>query len=194
MAEQLMLVNPRKRRKSRRKSIARRPAKRRVSRRRSLAKLAPRRRRRSNPNGGPMTAQIMNAATGAAGALAVDLAMAQLPLPEQLTATPAMRAATQGGVSLMIGMLVANFGKKRKLGRQLAEGGLTVALHGVGKGLIGPTMGLSAYDDSLLGDSTLLGGMGAWHSPGPVSPGPGMSSYVDGGMGTYEENDNINFW
>ena len=97
-----------------------------------------------------------------------------------MMATPTMRAATQGAVSLALGMLVSNFGKKKKLGRQLAEGGLTVAMHGMGKGMLGPTLGLSGMDDSLLGytDESLLGmgmyenmndgGIG-WVSPAPVS-------------------------
>ncbi len=187
MAE-LMLVNPKKRRKSKkRKSPARKGVS--VRRRRSVARKAPTRRRRRNPIGGskPMD-QIMNAATGAAGALAVDVVMAKLPLPAQMTGTPIMMSASQGLVSLVIGMAVSRFGKKRKLGQQLAEGGLTVALHGMGKGLIGPTLGLSGWDDSLLGiDDSLLGyeAMGAyddlgWMGAGATSMGPGDMQYEQG--------------
>lgn len=161
----MMMVNPKKRRKT--------PAKRKAGK--SVAK-----RRRRNPirTAGAIN-QIQNAAVGAAGALGVDVVMAKMPLPIAMTATPAMRAATQGVVSLALGMLVANFGKKRVLGRQIAEGGLTVALHGVGKGLIGPQLGLSAYGGNLLAyqdmddyssiDAYTNGGMDAWTSPAPIA-------------------------
>jgi len=163
---QLMLVNPRKRRATKRKTsrtIARRksPARSRVA---TVTKTV--RRYRRNPiGGGNVMGQIQSAAVGAAGALAVDVAMAKLPIPVAMTANPTMRAATQGIVSVGLGMLVAKFGKKRALGKQLAEGGLVVALHGMGKGLIGPSVGLSGFDSGLLGyqDSGLLG-VGAYEN------------------------------
>lgn len=199
MAE-LMLVNPKKRRKSKRKSVAKRKSP--SHRRRNPTAKTPVRRRRRNPIGATgVMVQIQNAAVGAAGALAVDVAMARLPLPANLTATPMMRSASQGLVSLAIGMLVANFGKKRKLGRQLAEGGLTVALHGVGKATIGPAIGLAGIDDGLLGldDETLLGmgayeNMGAyedlgWVNAAPVSPG--MGNFDEDGFGDNEEFDDF---
>lgn len=181
MAE-LMLVNPRKRRKSparKRPTSRKKPTRRRRNPIAVRAKTPIRRRRRSNPIGGRFGEQIMNAAVGAGGALMVDVAMAKLPLPAQLTASAPMKAATQGAVSLAMGMIVAKFGKKAKLGRQIAEGGLTVALHGVGKGMIGPAVGLSGIDDTLLGmDDTLLG-MGytntGWINPAGAQDFPGYS-------------------
>ena len=174
MAE-LMLVNPRKRRRKttrKRRAVAKAP----VRRRRRRAAPAPVRRRRRNPAARTnIMDQVIDASVGAGGALAVDVAMANLPIPAQLTATPTMRAATQGAVSLGIGMLVANFGRKRKLGRQLAQGGLTVALHGMGKGMIGPTLGLSGYGNDLLGYNDLLDA-GAYVN----GYGEDMGAYVNG--------------
>ena len=195
MAE-LMLVNPRKRRKSpKRKTVARRKSPTKRRRKNPIAKSPARRRRRNPVAGTKVMDQIINAATGAAGALAVDVAMARLPIPANLIATPMMRSASQGAVSLAIGMLVSNFGKKRKLGRQLAEGGLTVALHGMGKATIGPAIGLSGIDDSLLGyEDSLLGvsrfedmnGDLGWYGAAPVSPG--FDSYDDSAInGEFDE-------
>ncbi len=170
MAE-LMLVNPKRRKKrATSKAVAKRKP-----RKRAAAKM-PTKRRRRNPAArkSGIMAQVQGAAVGAAGALAVDVAMSKLPIPATMTSTPTMMAATQGAVSIGLGMLVANFGKKRALGRQLAEGGLTVALHAVGKSMIGPSVGLSSYDP-LLGyqDTDLLGyeDLG-WYSPAATSEAP----------------------
>lgn len=190
MAE-LMLVNPKRRRrktttKRRRTPVSR--SKRSIRRRSNPTKAVRRRRYRRNPVGGKIFDQVANAAVGAGGALAVDIAMANLPLPAQLTASPAMRSATQGGVSIAIGMITAKFLKKAKLGRQIAEGGLTVALHGTLKGLVGPSVGLSGYNDSLLGyNDSLLGysnygsSGGGWVSPAGAEDFPGYSDlgYTD---------------
>jgi hypothetical protein len=177
----LMLVNPRKRR-AKRKTARKAPS---IARRvKTVYKKAARKYRR-NPIGGSsrtnLTAQIKNAAIGAGGAVAVDILMAKLPLPANLK-TGTMRSATQGLVSVGLGMAVAKFGKNRALGIALAEGGLTVALHGVLKSTVNnamPTLQL-AGDESLLGYEDLSGdllgyedmnqGVG-WYSAAPVSEG-----------------------
>lgn len=179
----LMLVNPRKRRKS--SATKKRPSS--IKRRRSVAAKPARRKYRRNPIGGTgstsIMSQVKNAAVGAAGAVAVDVVMSKLPLPVNMQ-TGIGRSAVQGLVSLGIGMAVAKFGKNKKLGLNLAEGGLTIALHGVMKGAVNkavPTLNLA--DSGLLGyeldgyelNGDLLGAedydeMG-WLSPAPVSNG-----------------------
>jgi hypothetical protein len=68
------------------------------------------------------------------------------------------RTAAQGLVSIGLGMAVAKFGKNKRLGVQLAEGGLTIALHGVMKGALAKQMpALAGYDDGLLGNDGVLG-------------------------------------
>ena len=139
-------------------------------------------RRRKNParrRTGIMQ-QVQTSAVGAGGALAVDIAMQKLPfIPANLRTGP-MAAATKGAVSVGIGMLVGKFMKNKRLGEQLASGGMTVALYDAAKGMIGPSLGLGEYDALLgLGDySELLGyssmntgttydaGMGDWTNPG----------------------------
>lgn len=134
----LMMVNPRSRRRkatTKRRSVRRAPA-RRVTR------------RRRNPIGSrknDLMSQIQNAAVGAGGALAVDIAMSKLPIPANLKAGPAL-PAVKGAIAVGLGMLVSTVGKKRALGKQLAEGGLTVALHDVAKPMLS-NMGLAGYDD-----------------------------------------------
>lgn len=153
----LMLVNPAKRRKT--KKAKRRVSVARKSITRSATKLVRRKYRRNPITGGSgLQTQITNAAIGAAGALAVDIAMTKLPIPAAMQ-TGIMRSAAQGLVSLGLGMLVAKVAKNRRLGTQLAEGGLTIALHGVMKGAAAKTMPNLALGDGLLGDGLLGDGL-----------------------------------
>jgi hypothetical protein len=171
---------------------SRRPSKRRTTKRKTTKRRSPSRgvavrksstpvRRRRNParRRSSIMQQVQTSAVGAGGALAVDIAMQKLPfIPENLRTGP-MAAATKGAVSVGIGMLVGKFMKNKRLGEQLASGGMTVALYDAAKGMIGPSLGLGDYDSLLgLGDySELLGyqsmntdsynsGMGDWTNPG----------------------------
>lgn len=158
----LMLVNPRKRRKTkarRRKTITHSKNPIRRKRRSTSLSAAPRhhRRRKSyrrNPisGGTGIVDQVKGAAVGALGAIAVDLAMSKLPIPATMK-SGAMLHVAQGVVSLGLGMLVAKVGKNKKLGMQLAEGGLTVALYAAAKSAVGDKLGLAGYED--LGDDLL---------------------------------------
>lgn len=145
---QLMLVNPRKRRTTRKRRAPRRAPSRR------LATTVTRKTYRRNPikRKGIMTT-FTNGATGAAGALAVDLAMSKLPIPANLN-TGALAPVTRGLVGIGLGMLVAKFGKNKKLGEQLADGAVTVALYNTGKTMFGAQLGLA--DGELLGADSLL--------------------------------------
>lgn len=192
MAGQLMLVNPRKRRRRRTTT------KRRKSPARRLSTVTTRtiKRYRRNPSrrrgAGQMMETFMGGMIGAGGALAVDFAMKQLPIPATLTANPLMAAATRGFVGIGLGMLVRNFGgtKGKKIGEQLAGGATTVALYTAGKGMFGAQLGLNGLEDGLLGyDDGLLGysdfgddGMG-WIDAEQVSP------WDNSGMGAYSEFD-----
>lgn len=150
----LMLVNPKKR-----KSVKRRknPI---TIKRRSLSAVkhhAPKRHKRYKRN--PISShgvmgQIKNASIGAAGALAVDIAMTKLPIPAQFR-NGAMLHVAQGLVSLGLGMAVSKFGKNKALGMQLADGGLTVAIYNGLRATVGSHVGLA---DDLLGYSMAGGG------------------------------------
>lgn len=152
---QLLMVNPRKRRKS--------PVKRRRTTTKAVARPAPRRRRRRAParakrvyrrnpiaRGNNIVTQVKNSAIGAAGALGVDIAFAKLPIPDTMR-SGMMAPAARGLVSLGIGMLVGKVMKNKRLGTQLAEGGITVALHDLMKSQITKVMPLNGFDDGLLG-------------------------------------------
>lgn len=156
MAE-LMLVNPKKRtrRKSRRRMGFSRVKRRSPSR--SIATRKVRRYRRNPIKKSMIMDTVKTGAIGAAGALATDVAFAKLPLPANLK-SGTMGAVTKGLVGVGLGMAVAKFGKQRALGRDLANGAVTVALYNAGKSAIGPSLGLSGMDDGLLGyDESLLG-------------------------------------
>jgi len=126
-----------------------------------------------------MVDQFTKGAVGAAGALAVDIALQKLPLPAQLTANPIMKAATQGFIGIGLGMLMKKVGKGG-LGKSMAEGAVTVALYNAGKGVIGPQLGLSGIDDGLLGYSDFDDDLG-YINPTTVSP------WDDGEMNGFEE-------
>lgn len=121
---------------------------------------------------------VQKGAIGAAGALAVDVAMQRLPIPDNLK-SGAMAPAVKGLVGIGLGMAVAKLGKNKQLGEQLADGAITVALYNAGREMIGPQIGLSAYDDGLLGtdfDDDL-----GYYSAAPT--------YDGGDMGYYEDSD-----
>lgn len=172
---QLLLANPARRRRRKKSTTV---AKRRKSPRRALAmvkRTSVRRYRRNPIKMRGIMDQVQGAAVGAAGALAVDVAMSKLPLPAALQTGP-MKYAAQGLVSIGIGMLVGKVFKNRKLGTQLADGGLTVGLYGAGKTLLAGTVPGLAGDEllgaDLLGIQDVNQGVG-WYSPAPTS----MSGY-----------------
>lgn len=183
---QLMLVNPRKRR-----------AKRKTSRRKSTGLVARassrvstglkriRRSYRRNPIAkNDIFSQFKDGAIGAAGALAVDIAMQKLPIPDNLK-TGQMKPIVQGLVGIGIGMAVAKFGKNRTLGKQLAGGAVTVSLYNAGRQMLAPTLGLAGSEDGLLAyedmgayDDTLFGA-----DDGLL----GDDQFPEGGVGAYED-------
>ena len=156
---QLLLANPRKRR-AKRKVAAKKVAA--PRRRRSVSvstttKVTRRRYKRNPSSRVNIVNQVQSAAIGAAGALAVDIAMSKLTMIPVNLRTGVAGSAMQGAVSIAIGMLVGKFANKR-IGAQIADGGLTVALHGALKSAVGPSVGLNGWDNGLLGyDSGLLG-------------------------------------
>lgn len=183
MAE-LMLVNPRKRRKSKSKTRARKTLVARASSGVRTKLRSIRRKYRSNPIGGKVNGaldQFKTGAIGAAGALAVDIAMQKLPIPDNLK-TGQLAPIVKGLVGIGIGMAVSKFGKNRELGKKLAQGAVTVSLYAAGREMLKVPLGLS--DDGLLGlgaDDGLLGddydqfdGMGTYDD--------GMGSYNSGGV------------
>jgi hypothetical protein len=88
-------------------------------------------------------------AIGAAGAVATEVVMSKLPLPANLASGPA-RTAVSALASVGVGMLVSKFGN-RQLGKSMAQGGVTVAMHSALRGMVAAPMGLSGYYDGELG-------------------------------------------
>lgn len=199
MAE-LLLVNPRKRgrrkktrgRKRRRNpvaTLAANPRRRRTYRKRRRNPLAlstnPRRRsyrkRRRNPLGKMKLGNILQdavlpAATAAGGALALDIILGLLPIPETMKSGP-MRHLVKGAGAIGMGM-IAGMVVDSKTAKLFTTGALTVAMHDAGKELVGrfmPTLALGAYeiDDEL----DMLGYAGPGFDPGDTE---GMSAYEVG--------------
>lgn len=188
------LINPRKKSRRRRKSAAgathhkrrvRRNPRRKASRSSAPAAAPTRRRKRRSKStriqrargglrrrakrtglGGILNAEIMPALTGAAGALTVDVLMGYIPFPASVN-TPSMRPLLKGAVAVGLGMVAARMGKAA-LGRDLAVGALTVALHDSGRGIVQQIL-----PGANLGEYT--GG-----SLGYYNPAPKLGEYVDG--------------
>lgn len=88
---------------------------------------------RQNPRGliGSVTQAIVPAAMGAGGALAADIALGYIPLPDAMRAGP-MRHLTRGLASIAVGIL-AGFVLKPDKARIVMGGGLTVAFHSLAR-------------------------------------------------------------
>lgn len=192
MAE-LMLINPRKRRrKHKARSRARKVRARRHYRRKTAIVAAPRRRRRKhymsnpirhkryrrNPIGGfrPMgfvKDTLMPSAIGAAGALGLDMLLGFVPLPDMLK-TPTMRPIVRIVGAVGIGMLAGMVTNKR-MGEQVGAGALTVVLYDTLKGFVQtsfPTLSLGDIEN--------------YPSMEYLSPAPQVED-----MGAYVSSDNM---
>lgn len=118
------------------------PRKRRTARRSSTAATHHRKYRR-NPSVrlGGIGAMLKPAAMGAMGALGVDLITGYLPLPLAIKVSPA-RHLIKGLLAIGIGMVM-----KGNLGRNMAQGALTVAMHDASKEavlMVAPSLQLGA--------------------------------------------------
>lgn len=182
MAQELLLVNPRKRRKStkkRRKATKKRSISRAVAR-----KTTKRRTYRRNPiSRKGIMESVMPAAQGALGATLLDLAMGYLPIPETVKAGP-MRHVVKGVAAIGLGILAKNI-VKGQTAANLANGALTVIMHDAIKEQ-GTKMGLplAGYDEiGYYNPAMVEGDMGAY------LPDDGMAGDSDYYMGAYEPEE-----
>lgn len=223
MSEELLLINPRRRRNARgqfTKGVARRrrrrntisvnrrrrrrnpiaavaanPRRRRYRRRNPVALANPRRRRRRatgyvvgsrrirrrklnprvlSPRG--ILNALIPAGMGAAGAVALDLAMNYVPLPAQFQ-TPLWKNVARIVGAFGLGY-VATFALGREKARQVTLGALTVASYTVIRDLVSqnfPQLGLSGAESYDMSDLRM----------GYLSPAPMLTSARQNGMGAY---------
>ena len=159
---EILLVNPRRRRRTttrgpKRRVTKGRPAKRRAVRRRNP--VIKRQRRVSRKRNPAVTArsiqnQVMTASTGALGALGLDVVLAYIPLPAAISGG-IMGKVAKGAGAIALGIIANKFlGVTASNANRMAEGALTVQLHGIGKELLAqfaPGVAMSAYlnDDAL---------------------------------------------
>jgi len=190
MAE-LMLVNPRKRRKARspaqraatRKLVARnRKRKRNPARHTTVARVAPvrrkrravarrpvrRRRIRRNPSArGIINTTLIPAAVAGAGALSLDVLWGFVPVPATLKTGP-FRHVIKGAGAIGMGYLAGMVVNKKTAG-QLATGALTVVMYNAMREMAARFMPNVPF--------------------GYVSSGMPVGEYVSGGMGEYVAGD-----
>jgi hypothetical protein len=140
-----LLVNPRKRRAKRttakrRTSLAKRarrllPA---IVKRTSISKY----RRNPSPRNAAVMATVKEGAIGAAGAIAAEILLSKLPVPANFK-TGTMQPVASALAAVGVGMLVSKYGKKPALGKAMAQGGVTVALHQTMRGFVAGPLGLT---------------------------------------------------
>jgi hypothetical protein len=157
-------------------------------------KLNPRsrRRRRSNPRFSlnSITSQMIPAAYGAGGAIALDIALGYIPLPARMKTGYAKHAVKIVG-ALGVGMLASKFlpGNAKAIG----QGALTVAMYGLLKDVFvkfAPAVkGLGDYEEVVVSEYT-NDGVGAYFpTENVMDPAPQMGAY----MGDYVSMDGMDF-
>ena len=158
-------------------------------------KINPRRRhRRSNPrfSVSGITSQLMPAAYGAAGGIALDVALGYLPLPEMLK-TGYVKHATRIVGALGIGWAARKFLKGK--GNAVAAGALTVAMYGLLKDVIvqfAPSVrGLGDYEEiSIDSTSDQLGAYLSGDDDRLPDGSAGVGAYLSGDPGqNYDVTD-----
>ena len=133
MANEILLVNPRRRRKAvakRRAPVRRRKAptvRRRKAARNPSARRVRRRVRRNPIALKGLMPQLQTAAGGALGGLGLSIALGYLPIPANLKAG-ALGYVTKGALAFGLGMLAKNFTRAGTAAR-LTEGALTVVMY-----------------------------------------------------------------
>lgn len=203
---EILLINPRKRRASKkrrspaqraatRKLVARNrrrknpspPGSRRKTRRsavrRAVSRPANRRRYKRNPSGRMTVRGVTNlaqvAAGGAAGAIALDVVLAYLPLPAMLK-VGMMGKVTKAAGAIALGAIAQRTGiVKSSTARDMTIGALTVQFAGIGRELLGqfaPGVALSAYMNSDYENALGYAGSG-WNPANALNWSGGMNAY-----------------
>jgi hypothetical protein len=169
-----------------------RSTKRRRSARRSTAVRTRRRARRSNPSMPGFVRDAMGAlvpsAIGGAGALAVDVAMAALPLPAMLT-SPAIKPIARVGAAITIGAL-AGMLVNRRIGSQVMAGGLTVVMYDTIKAMAakvlgGKVPGVGMYDVPGIGMYEVQAEPQLLPAPAGMGYPEAALQFADNGVGEY---------
>lgn len=157
---QLMLVNPRKRRTKRKTgtAVARRSPIRRRARSAvaTVKKSIKRYRRNPSMRTSGVVDTIKTGAIGAGGAIAAEVLLSKLPIPAEFKSGN-MAIVASALASVGVGILVGKYLKKPAIGKTMAQGGVTVALHGALRSMVAAPMGLSTglgyyeFDPSTMG-------------------------------------------
>lgn len=167
----ITLVNPRKRRKARRASPKRRKAHRRIKRR-AARRASPRRSRRRkyrvaksyrrNPIGGFSAGGAINSikagAIAATGAVALDVVMGLLPIPDNLKSGP-LGVATKAAGAIGLGLFAGRF-LGRGIGMAVTEGGLTILAYNVIKPQVAKFLPNVALGEYVNGMGEYVNGLG----------------------------------
>jgi hypothetical protein len=188
-----LLINPRKRGSKKRK-YKKNPidgifSKRRVAR--AVKRASPFRKYRRNPiNTNNLKKDFMESAKsgaiGAVGAILSEVVLGKLPLPASLQSGTGL-TLVKGLVGVGVGFFAAKVAKNKKVGVDMANGAMTIALHDTIRGALKGPLGLS-------NDSGLLGYGGDSYNDdtgllGYYSPTSAYAPEINNSMGYYENSD-----
>jgi hypothetical protein len=146
-----------------------------------------------------ITSQLMPAAYGAAGAIALDVILGYVPMPAMLS-TGYAKSATKIVGALGLGYLAKRF--LRGKGSAVAAGALTVAVYGLMKQVIvqfAPSVkGLGDYEEIAIDNTADQIGtymdpaarIGAYLPDGSIAPGVG--AYINGPVDDFYDRDGAN--
>ena len=187
---EILLVNPRRRRRKttvrRKRRVTRR--KNPVRRRRTVSKRRVTRRRRRNPRITMRTIQgdVMEAFQGATGALALDVTLGYLPIPANLKAG-IMGTGVKALLAIGMGAVLGNFKIVRaSTAKAFSNGALTVVLHDELKKQVANFLPNIAMGEYL--DENAMGYYGSGYNPGQMYL-PDLESdtmgFEQSGMGEY---------
>lgn len=190
--EEILIVNPR-RRKRRRKSSGKRARRRYSARRRGGYRV--RRRRLRNPRmfGRSLSVRgatnaVMPAVVGAAGAMALDVGMAYLPLPAFLQSGWGKTLGQLGG-ALLLGFVAGKVPFIGKRNAQIATlGALTIVAYNALRPVVAQFAGDKIRGLSGLADFGDYRGLGAYMNPAPMltnSRRSPLGAYMQPQLGAY---------
>lgn len=128
-----LLVNPKKRTPKRR-AVSKSPA---LVTKTTISKY----RRNPAPRAGQLMATAKEGAIGALGAIAAEVVLSKLPIPASLKSGQ-MQPIVSALAAVGVGYAIAKFAKKPALGKTLAQGGVTVALHQSIRPMVSGPLGL----------------------------------------------------
>lgn len=197
MATELLLVNPRRKRrktatKTKRRTVT---ASRRRVRKNPVSRKRATRRIRRNPRSNGLLGELMTAGTGAAGAIALDLGFAYLPLPAQYK-TGTMGTLAKMATAVAAGMVMKQTKiVKKPMADKIVGGAILVQAYGLIKSQLqqaAPQLPLGEYMGMHGGGALPYAGAQLGYTNAAMAVPMTMGEYMGGNVNLSGEMDYYN--